>query len=1208
MINVCTIVARNYLAYARVLAASFLAHHPGGQFRVLLIDDEEGSAGSQAADLHCYRLRDIGLSARDIVQLTAYYEVTELATAVKPPFLRFLLDSGWDHVIYLDPDIKVFDSLALAATLAREHGIVLTPHMTRPLPRDGRRIDDAHILSSGMFNLGFIALGGETGPFLEWWWSRTRRHALIEQQLQMFTDQRWIDYVPTLFGPHILRSPAYNVAYWNLHERDVAWTGGRYHVGSDPLVFFHFSGFNVDVPHLLSHHQGDRPRVLMSERPALRQLCAEYRADLIAAGVADSTRLYGWARLPSGLEYDKRMRRLYREGLEAFERGVAPEPPAPFEDEPAFIAWLKDPVAAGPWPRVSRYLYRLYLDRPDLQAAFPDLAGVDAARYFQWLPKDGVAQEHVPAILLPPLDAVVPRVNDGFASPADLQTGINLAGYFRAELGIGEAARLIRDAIGAAGVPHATFEYDQTESRKQHVYTPAGDGRVPYDVNLLCVNADRTPEFARTVGPQFFQGRRTVGYWFWELQQFPAEMHAGFDVVDEVWAATRFVTSAIDRVGRRPVYHVPLGVPVFDSARGVTRESLGLPAGFIFLFMFDFFSSMERKNPLGLIRAFKQAFREGEATLVLKSINGDRRLRELEQLRAAVADRSDILLIDRYYDVESRSALMASADCYVSLHRSEGFGLTMAEAMALGKPVIATGYSGNLDFMNPSNSYLVEYTKTSVPASGGPYACGTWAEPSDQDAAAQMRRVLEASDEAAARAARGRETILTSHSLAVSAAAITRRLDAIRGRRGSFVGDVKQPLDLSSGAEAMSAAATLVDKPDASDRVATPIARLVAPRAGAPTKGFPERLRFAARRAVEWALGPYWRQRQLNAHLVSGLRDVRSLAENVAARDPDQQRALAAVWTAVQALETGADHEQTRLAGLETAVQALGSGADHEQTRLAGLETALRDLVGAVRRQGDASTRLTNRLYAVPYMDDRARFERTLPDGRRVLGYHGRRPPSRGEDYRLFEDIFRGPESLIRERFRVYVPLLIGHGLVADLGCGRGEMLDLLREAGVCAKGVDIDAAMIGRCREKGHVATQCDALEFLAGQPDASLGAVFAAQVAEHLQHDEFRKFLCLSRAKLRPGGCFIMETVNPHCLEAFRTFWTDLTHVKPIFPEVALAWCWLSAFEQAEVLFPGGTGDLDEDRQLQGQYAVIAHRSSVASEVRQPSMAAHP
>ena len=522
----------------------------------------------------------------------------------------------------------------------------------------------------------------------------------------------------------------------------------------------------------------------------------------------------------------------------------------------------------------------------------------------------------------------------------------------------------------------------------------------------------------------------------------------------------------------------------------------------------------------------------------------------------------------------------------------------------------------------------------------------------------------------------GRETIITSHSLAVSAAAITRRLDAIRQRRGFFVGDVKQPRDLSSGAEATPAAATVADRPDASDRAVTRLARVVAPRAGASTRALSEWLRFAARRAVEWALGPYWRQRQLNAQMISGLRDVRSLVEQTAARDPEQQRALAAVWTAVQALETGDDHGQMRLAGLETALrdvrslveqtavrdperqralaavwtavqaletaddhgqmrlagletalrdvrslveqtaardpeqqralaavwtarlEALETGHNHEQMRLAGLETALHDLVGEVRAQGDASTLLTNRLYAVPYMDDPARFERTLADGRRVLGYRGRRSSSRGEDYRTFEDIFRGPESLIRERFRVYVPLLIEHSLVVDLGCGRGEMLDLLREAGVCATGVDIDAAMIRRCREKGHAATQCDALEFLASQPDASLGAVFAAQVVEHLQHDEFREFLCLSRTKLRPEGCFIMETVNPHCVEAFRTFWTDLTHVKPIFPEVALAWCWLSGFEQAEVLFPVGTGILDEDRRLQGQYAVIANRSSVGSE----------
>src|SRR5262249_25268127 len=149
-------------------------------------------------------------------------------------------------------------------------------------------------------------------------------------------------------------------------------------------------------------------------------------------------------------------------------------------------------------------------------------------------------------------------------------------------------------------------------------------GSAPFDVNIVCVNADRTPEFARDVGAGFLDGRYTIGYWFWELEQFPASMHRGFDYVEEVWAATRFVTRAIEAVGRRPVCTMPLPVSVPSWPSTITRGQLGLPPGFLFLFMFDFFSTIERKNPLGLIQAFEKAFpSSGGPVLVIKTINGD---------------------------------------------------------------------------------------------------------------------------------------------------------------------------------------------------------------------------------------------------------------------------------------------------------------------------------------------------------------------------------------------------------------------------------------------------------------------------------------------------------------------------------------------------------------------------------------------------------
>ncbi len=182
----------------------------------------------------------------------------------------------------------------------------------------------------------------------------------------------------------------------------------------------------------------------------------------------------------------------------------------------------------------------------------------------------------------------------------------------------------------------------------------------------MCVNADSTPGFAREAGRGFFAGRHTVGYWFWEVEQFPESMHAAFDVVDEVWAATDFVASAIRAAGERPVFTMPLPVPVPRYSPAITRERLGLPDRFTFLLMFDLLSVMERKNPLAVIDAFTQAFKPDEGpVLLLKTINGEFRLPDLERLRAAAHGRSDILIVDTYFTAEEKDAAIGLCDCYV---------------------------------------------------------------------------------------------------------------------------------------------------------------------------------------------------------------------------------------------------------------------------------------------------------------------------------------------------------------------------------------------------------------------------------------------------------------------------------------------------------------------------------------------------------------
>ena len=177
---------------------------------------------------------------------------------------------------------------------------------------------------------------------------------------------------------------------------------------------------------------------------------------------------------------------------------------------------------------------------------------------------------------------------------------------------------------------------------------------------------------------------------------------------------------------------------------------------------------------------------EDGALLVLKIVNGDKCVPDLEALRLAVADRSDIMVIDEYYDAKRLAALMNAADCYVSLHRSEGFGLTMAESMALGKPVIATAYSGNMDFMSPETAYLVSWTKGSVPPDCAPYPVGAlWAEPDLDEAARLLRRVFEHPDEAAEVGRRGQRAVESRHGPEQRAAFVRERFNAIEAQRAN---------------------------------------------------------------------------------------------------------------------------------------------------------------------------------------------------------------------------------------------------------------------------------------------------------------------------------------------------------------------------------------------------------------------------------------
>jgi glycosyltransferase involved in cell wall biosynthesis len=373
-------------------------------------------------------------------------------------------------------------------------------------------------------------------------------------------------------------------------------------------------------------------------------------------------------------------------------------------------------------------------------------------------------------------------VSDGrsaVSTPTE-RAGVNAIGFFRAEFGHGEAARRILAGVERAGIPFSAITVKTPHHRERHPFT-APDARPAYPTNVVCLNPEHMLEFAQRGGAELFLDRYTVGVWCWEASRFPDAMRPAFDFVDEVWVASAYVAEIVRAETDKPVLIFPM--PVDDAPPPpFGREQLGLPADrFVFLFAFDFYSTLERKNPFGLIDAFTRAFAPGEGpALVIKTINGHKQAGELKRLTQAAGGRNDIQIVDAYVSADEMRGLVANCDCFVSLHRSEGFGFSLAEAMAYETPVIATRYSGNLTFMNDENSYLVDAGLTPVPPGSANYPAGAlWGDPDLDEAAAAMRRVVEHPDETRARAARGRQTILEQHSLERTAEFIGTRIGEI---------------------------------------------------------------------------------------------------------------------------------------------------------------------------------------------------------------------------------------------------------------------------------------------------------------------------------------------------------------------------------------------------------------------------------------------
>lgn len=468
---------------------------------------------------------------------------------------------------------------------------------------------------------------------------------------------------------------------------------------------------------------------------------------------------------------------LYPDGLTVFGRE-------------AFCAWFAaeygasgrwvDPSAWPDWERPALQIRSAYWARGAWRAAHPDaLADEEHARaLLAWLstPAAGLSEA---------ARAWCGRLDAASVAREVAQPGVNMIGHFCYASGLRVSAESMIEAMGRVGV----------SASQRDVWTDAKDdprhadfrGMEYYDVTIVHTQPEpffdeayqRTHLFERS--PRSYR----IGYWYWEFDSIPDAWVKHAEKVDEVWAATEFVARGLRDRLRIPVRTLFPGVKLAPYERR-SKTHFGLSEQpFTFLFTFHMMSVMERKNPHGLIRAFKAAFGADEnVRLVLKTSFGDRHPVQMQALRDDAAAGANITVIDQVYSPDEVLSLMDSCDAYVSLHRSEGLGLTMAEAMLMGKPVIATNFSGNVDFMDESNSLLVPCKLVKLGKPIPPYdAKLEWAEPSVEHAAQLMRRVYDNQQWAREVGARGKASAEANLSLDAAGRRIAARLEEIKALR-----------------------------------------------------------------------------------------------------------------------------------------------------------------------------------------------------------------------------------------------------------------------------------------------------------------------------------------------------------------------------------------------------------------------------------------